>query len=344
MENSPASSPSLVLPDGDEPKPARRLLTVRPARAFAPASVGNFGAGFDSLGAALEPLDGSPWGDVVALTPAPRTRLEVSGPYAALLPPDPAQNLVLRTYELYAAALAARSLQAPTVAFHLEKNLPVCSGLGSSASSVAATLAACQAAFGRPLARGELFRVAGEAEALVSGSFHLDNVVPSLVGGLQLMVPGADGRHDPRALPWFREMVIVLVSPELTLATSTARQAIPRQIPLAETIAFAQNLAGFVYALEARDREVFRRCLRDLLAEPHRAPLVPGFRAAQKAAMDAGALGCTLSGAGPALFAVTSSPAAGERIGQAIELAFSALGIPARHRLCRLAQQGAQEI
>ncbi len=344
MVAAPQSSPDAALAEAEGPASSHRALAARPARVFAPASVGNFAAGFDSLGAALEPLDGTPWGDVVEVAPAPRIRLEVSGAFASHLPADPAQNLVLRTYALYSSALAAHGLEAPPLAFRLEKNLPVASGLGSSASSVAATLAACQASLGQPLARAELFTVAGEAEALVSGSFHLDNVVPSLVGGLQLMVPGADGRHDPRALPWFREMVIIVVTPELELETSVARQILPRELPMAEAIAFAQNLSGFVYALEARDREVFRRCLRDLLAEPYRAHLVPGFRPVQRAALAAGALGCTLSGAGPAVFAVAPSPADAERVGLAMTRAFDQAGVPARHRLCRLAHAGAREI
>jgi homoserine kinase len=282
--SSPPSSGAAVLEpleplQLDDRSPGRvsssgRPLKAKALRAFAPASIGNFAAGFDSLGAALEPLSGEPWGDVVAVAPASRISLTVSGPYAHQLPADPERNLVLLAYGLYSEALAARGLEAPPLAFHLEKNLPICSGLGSSASSVAATLAAAQAAFGEPLSRLEIYEVAGRAEALVSGSVHLDNVVPSLSGGLQLMMPGVESAHDPRALPWFRELVIVVVSPDLSLATSASRQVLPKEIPLAAALAFAQNLAAFVYALEARDREVFRRCLRDLLAEPHRAHLV----------------------------------------------------------------------
>lgn len=337
-----------ALPDEAAPgsplRPARRLAG-RALRAFAPASIGNFAAGFDSLGAALEPLSGEPWGDVVALAPDPALRsssLSVSGPYAHQLPSDPERNLVLLAYGLYAEAVAARGFEAPPLAFHLEKNLPICSGLGSSASSVAATLAALQAAFGEPLSRLELYEVAGRAEALVSGSVHLDNVVPSLSGGLQLMMPGAESAHDPRALPWFRELVVAVVSPDLAIATSASRQVLPREIPLASALAFAQNLAAFVYALEARDREVFRRCLRDLLAEPHRAHLVPGFPAAQSAALAAGALGCSLSGAGPAIFAVAPSPAEGERIALAMRSALAEAGLRSEHRLCRLSPTGAR--
>lgn len=117
--------------------------TIR-RRAYAPASIGNFAAGFDLMGAALAPLDGSLWGDVVGAEPADEPALTVSGSYAGVLPADPRQNLVLRTYELFRKELRGRGIEVPALAFHLEKNLPRCSGLGSSASSVAATLAVCR--------------------------------------------------------------------------------------------------------------------------------------------------------------------------------------------------------
>jgi len=157
-------------------------------RAYAPASIGNFAAGFDLMGAALAPLDGSLWGDVVGAEPADEPALTVSGPYARVLPAEPRHNLVLRTYEIFRKELSGRGIEVPAIAFHLEKNLPRCSGLGSSASSVAATLAACQALLDFPLSAAEVWALAGRAEALVSGSPHLDNVIPCLAGGIQLLV------------------------------------------------------------------------------------------------------------------------------------------------------------
>src|SRR5262249_52355113 len=149
------------------------------------------------------------------------------------------------------------------------------------ASSIAATLAACQAAYGEPLARGEVFALAGRAEALGAGAPHLDNVIPALLGGLQLLLPGANGVPEPRPLPWCEDLVVAVLGPELALSTAKSRQALPGALPLNEVVGFGQNLAGFVYALERGDRELLRRCLRDVLTETHRAPLVPGFRAAQ---------------------------------------------------------------
>jgi homoserine kinase len=313
-------------------------------RAYAPASIGNFAAGFDLLGAALAPLDGGLWGDVVTARPAEggEPSLAVSGPFAGQLPADPRNNLVLRTWVLYRDEVQRRGFPCPPVAFYLEKNLPTCSGLGSSGSSVAATLTACQALLGEPLDRDELLTVAGQAEGLVSGSFLLDNVVPCLRGGLQLLVPGRNGLAEARLLPWFDDLVLAVISPAYELATERSRRALPHVLPISEAVAFAQNLAGFVLAVESGDRDLLRRCLRDILAEPHRAPLVPGFHAAQAAALEAGALGCTLSGSGPAIFAVTESERAGRAVACALREALAKAGLDSTARLCRIDTRGAR--
>ncbi len=311
-------------------------------RAYAPASIGNFAAGFDLMGAALAPLDGSLWGDVVGASEALSTSLQVAGPFAALMPSDPAQNLVLRTFEFMREALRAKGLARPEVAFTLQKNLPRSSGVGSSASSIVATLVAVQVLLGEPFTRAELLGLAGRAEALVSGSVHLDNVAPSLHGGLLLLVPGEAGSSKPRALPWPAELVLAVVHPSLELATEQARKVIPAALPMAEALAFAQNLAAFVHALHTKDQEVFVRCLRDVLAEPRRADLVPGFRAAQAAAMAAGALGCTLSGSGPSLFAVAESAEHGEELAAAMQAAFQTAGVASSARLCGVDPTGAR--
>ena len=311
-------------------------------RAYAPASIGNFAAGFDLMGAAVAPLDGSLWGDVVTAEIAAAPSLTVSGPHAAGLPLDPWQNLVLRTFVLFREALAERGIDGPPIAFHLQKNLPQRSGLGSSACSVVAALTACQALLGEPFSHSEMYALAGRGEALVSSAPHLDNVVPALAGGLQLLVPGAGGSPEARPLPWPEDLVIVMVSPAFELATEESRKVLPSCFALGETLDFAQNLAGFVHALESGDRTLLRRCLRDVLAEPHRAPLVPGFRAAQAAALKAGALGCTLSGSGPALFAVAESPVQGRAVGDAMQAGLREAGLASEARLCELDRLGAR--
>lgn len=310
--------------------------------AYAPAGIGNFAAGFDLLGAAISPLDGALWGDRVEVrlaagrAAAAGDRLECRGPFAHRLPADPRQNLVFKARDVFARALGE---PLPPLDFVLHKELPVASGLGSSAASVAATLVALNELCGRPLDDGQLLVAAGEAEAQASGAVHLDNVAPALLGGLRLVDPASGSR----ALPFPEGLRFVLWVPELELETRVARSVLPRDLSVPHAIAWAQNLGALIHALHTDDRQLLASVLRDSLAEPYRAALVPGFRAVQAAALAAGALGCTLSGAGPAVFAVVE-PAAAKAIAAAGVAAWRTAGVTAYARLCRLDLAGARRI
>ncbi|HEX7184182.1 MAG TPA: homoserine kinase, partial [Thermoanaerobaculia bacterium] len=303
-------------------------------RAFAPAGVGNFAAGFDVLGAALAPVDGSLWGDVVEVEAADEPRFVCKGPYADRLPADPADNLVIRTRDLFEEAVGS---PLPPLALTLHKGLPVCSGLASSAASVTAAAMALNAWRGEPLGKADLLALAGRAEGLASGSVHLDNVAPCLLGGLLLVPPAG----LPRPLPFPEDLRIVMASPALALATREARRVLPKEVPLALAVEHSQNLAAFVHALYTDDRPLLRITLRDLLAEPWRADLVPGFREAQRGALAAGALGASLSGAGPAVFAVAEERDA-PAVADALIHGFGSRDVAAEARICRLDTRGAR--
>lgn len=316
---------------------------VSPAvTAYAPASIGNVAAGFDLLGAALAPLDGSLLGDFVQASFAPEASFSLEGPFAGALAGETRPNLALRAAELFQEALKARGQPAGPFALRLEKRLPVASGLGSSASSIVATLVALQALCGDPLGAPELLELAGRAEGSTSGGIHLDNVAPSLLGGLQLAVPGRDGKPAARRLPWPAELLLVVVHPEFRLPTAQSRAALPDRPAWDDTVDFAGNLAGLVHALHSGDRALLARCLRDPLVEAHRAPLVPGFRAAQAGALAAGALGCSLSGSGPSVFAVAENEDQARRIAAALQSSFREVDLPTQAWVCALDPEGAR--
>ena len=225
-------SPTLFSPA----KLARKLSGALPesgwVTAYAPAGIGNFAAGFDLLGAALAPLDGELWGDCVDVRRAvgreagEGDRLECRGRFAHRLPAEPLENLVLKARDAFASRFAE---PLPALDFVLHKNLPVASGLGSSASSVAATLVALNELFGHPLDERALLAAAGEAEAQASGAVHLDNVAPALLGGLRLVDP----ESGSRALPFPEELLFVLWVPALELETRFARSVLPRELAAA---------------------------------------------------------------------------------------------------------------
>ena len=286
------------------------------------------------VGAAIVPVTGPPLGDQVEIRLARADAFTSEGPFAHRLPSRSEDNLALQARDAFARAWG-RPL--PPLAIRLVKNLPVGSGLGSSSATVVATLAALDALLEAGLGPDALLRAGGETEAQGCGTFHLDNVAPALLGGLRLVDPAGSAR----ALPFPEELLFAVASPELELNTRDARRALPARVSQALAVAHAQNLASLVLALLTGDAGLRRTCLRDLVAEPHRAGLVPGFRAVQAAAMGQGAEGCTLSGAGPAIFAVADRGRA-EAVAEAMTRAWDQAGVRCQVRICRLEEQGAR--
>ena len=321
---------------------AHAELPTKGLVAYAPASIGNVAAGFDLLGASLAPLDGSLLGDLVHAAPAAEPSFRLVGPCAPALAGDTRPNLAVRALSLFHEALQAKGGEVGPIALTLEKRLPVSSGLGSSASSIVAALAALQALYGEPFSMAELVDLAGRTEGLTSGSVHLDNVVPSLLGGLQIVVPGRQGGSATRRLPWPAELLLVVAHPDVHLSTAVSRKALPERPEWRATIDFAGNLAGLVHALHTGDRGLLARCLRDPIVEVHRAPLVPGFHAAQSAALEAGALGCSLSGSGPSMFAVAEDEAQAHLILQGLRGGFASAGLASQGWVCALDPVGAR--
>jgi homoserine kinase len=324
-----AASPFLSL-DG----PARSGPRVM--RAFAPPSMGNVAAGFDVLGAALAATEGGLWGDLVEIRENDLDEFSWTGPYGARLPLKSGDNLVLRARDAFARRLGK---PLPPLAIQLHKGLPVSSGLGSSAASIVATLVALNAWFDDALDTRELLSLAGELESIASGTVHFDNVAPCLLGGLCLVA--VDG--SIRALPFPDDLVWMIIQPDLELPTMRARAVLPAQVPWHVAVSHGQNLGSMIHGLHMKDRDLIRRSLRDLLAEPHRADLVPAFRNAQAAAMSEGAWGCSYSGAGPAMFAIAEENQS-QFIAQSMVAAFARTGVPAQARMCLLDRAGARVI
>lgn len=317
------------------------MSSNRVLRAYAPASIGNFAAGFDILGAALAPLDGSLLGDVVRVEASDKDSFSLKGPFGPRLKKESRQNLVLRSRDLFREALTAKGLESHPLALVLEKQLPLSSGLGSSGSSIVATLVALQAHHGEPLSRTELLDLAARAEGTYSGMPIMDNVASSLLGGLQMVVPGTAGA-SLRGLPWPEDLILVVVHPAMELSTAQSRSALPTVMGVDSAVEFGSNLAAFVHALHTHDRRLLARTLRDVLAEPHRASLVPGFAEAQRTALAEGALGCSLSGSGPSMFAVAESEAAATRIQAGLQQTLKGAGHESQAWLCGLDLEGAR--
>jgi homoserine kinase len=306
---------------------------------FAPASVANFGVGFDVLGAAL---DGP--GDVVRahLTDKPGVRvLGVTGD-GGRLPRSARRNTaaVAAAAVLEAAGERRRGLE-----LELEKGLPLSSGMGSSAASAAAGALAAGLLLGVS-DRGALLRPALLGEHVADGSWHGDNVFASLLGGF-VLVPSSDpeGPLAPVRLRVPARLRLVLVHPGLELPTRRARGVVPRSVPMSVHTSHAASLASFVAALASGDlARAGCALLQDRLVDPARLPLIPGGRTVLDAMLGAGAFGACLAGAGPSLLALTEAGPAAARIARAAEAAWRRTGIDARAGVHRLDLRGARRV
>ena len=303
----------------------------RSVRGFAPGSVGNIGPGLDILGMAITGAGDS----VVARTSyAPGVR--ILNPGHIDLPTDPARH----TAGLAAAAVLRRAgVHDFSVALEVSKGLPLSGGQGGSAASAVAAAVAVHALLGRPLDTATLLECCIEAEAVVAGR-HADNVAPILLGGI-VLVRSMDPL-DLVSLPVPPDLHIVLAQPTQKLETRAGRAALPRDLPLATALHQAAQVGAIVAALASGDLALLGRAIDDRIAEPARGPLLPWFAEAKAAALDAGALGCSISGSGPTAFALADSPQRAEAVGQAMAKAYEAQGIPCRARAATVERRGAR--
>jgi homoserine kinase len=316
-------------------------LTIR-LRVFAPATVANLGPGFDVLGLALERP-----GDLIEaeLATEPGVEIvEISGDGGALTT-EPTQNVA----SCAAAEVLRRSQDTGLVAAHrqglrlwLHKQVPLASGLGSSGASSVAGAVVANALLGRPLGPEDLLRCAMEGERAACGSAHADNVAPGLFGGIVLVrsYEPVEVVHLPvPALLW-----IAVAHPHCELATSDARAVVMgHRYSIAEAVTNIGNVGAFVAALHAGDLALLGRSVTDALVEPLRARLIPGFSDVKAAALAAGGLGCSISGAGPSVFAFGSGEASATRTGAAMREAFRrAAGLECDLFVGRVGREGAR--
>ena len=308
-------------------------------RYYAPASTGNFSVGFDLLGLALEPISGELLGDVLEITGQSQVfSLSQSGRYVHQLPTNPDDNLVRICFQAFQQKVA---IALPPLAVHLQKNLPVGSGLGSSACSIAVACYAFNEYFKRPLNTAELLQLMAECEGGVSGSVHYDNVAPSLLGGLQLMLPGSP--QICRSLPWFAYWRVVVCYPGTLISTKAAREVLPVAVSRATAIEFSGLLARFVSALYAQDEAEALASVHDVLAEPHRLLLIPELLQLRKKMREQGIAHLGISGSGPTLFALCSN----DEQAQSAEKLFRShyeKNTDAMTHICRIAKYGARQI
>jgi homoserine kinase len=285
--------------------------------AFAPASVGNVGVGFDVLGHAIEGV-----GDAVTLRRRATPGIVITSISGLItdLPREPANNSATLPLLRMAADHGIRD----GLELALHKGIPLGSGMGGSAASAVAAVVAGDALWGLRLGHAAMLEYALEGEQAASGASHPDNAAAALLGGLVLTEPGRPPRCTRLAVP--AGVACVLCHPELEVRTRDARRILAPVVPLADWVRQSAWLAGFVAGCLRNDLEQVARCLQDEIIWPQRARLVPGAAQALAAARAAGALGGSLSGSGPAVFAWAPVAAAGA-VAAAFQQSFRAGGV-----------------
>lgn len=292
------------------------MSSVRIASAFAPACVGNVGVGFDILG---HTLAGAGDRAQVARIDEPVVRIAAIEGVVRELPLEAARNTA------GAALIALRDALRLEHGFELtlHKGIALGSGMAGSAASCVAALVAANALLDVPLPREALYGFAMEGETVASGGRHGDNVGPQLLGGLVLATASRLVRI-PVPAHWH----CALVHPHVVLETRRARAALAGAYALHEFVAQSANLAQVIAGCWRGDAALVREGLKDVLVEPRRAPLVPNFARVQQAALDHGALGASISGAGPSVFGWFEDASAAHAAAGAMRAAFAEAGLP----------------
>ncbi|HCW07306.1 MAG TPA: homoserine kinase [Cytophagales bacterium] len=302
------------------------------AKAFAPATIANVSCGFDVFGLAID----APGDEVeISLNDSGSVRMKAIFGDEGRLPMDASQNTAGVAVIEFLKSIGKNSGAQIT----LHKKLPLGSGMGSSAASAVAAVVAINHLFDEPLSREQLLPFAMEAERIACGSAHADNVAPSLFGGLTLI--RTNNPLDVISIPTPDDLTCVLVHPHIEVKTRDARQVLKQTIPLKDGITQWANTAALVAGMMKQDYALIGRSLVDVVVEPMRALLIPGFDRIKSKAITSGALGCGISGSGPTIFCLCEGMANANRAGKSIQEEFETMNLRSEIFISHVNKKGA---
>jgi homoserine kinase len=302
-------------------------------KVFAPATVANVACGFDVLGFAVE----NPGDEVVLKKKStPGVKITTITGDEGRLTKDADKNTVG-----VAISRFLNHLQLDTgIEITLHKKMPLGSGLGSSAASAVAGVFAVNQLLGMPLNQQELLPFAMEGERIACGSAHADNVAPSLLGGFVLI-----RSYDPLdviKIPTPANLYSTIIHPQVEVQTKDAREILKKQIPLKDAVIQWGNVGGLIAGLMLSDYELIGRSMKDVIVEPIRAILIPGFEDVKQAALSAGALGCGISGSGPSIFALSTSEGIAHKVGGEMQKVLNSIHIGSEVYISKINNSGPQ--
>ena len=298
---------------------------------FAPASVANVACGFDIFGFAVD----NP-GDEIILKKNNTGKLNIISieGEGGRLPLDPAKNTATISIQKFLEKIGSGQ----GFDMNLKKLMPLGSGMGSSAASAVAGVYAANVLMGKPLPQRDLLPFAMEGERIACGSAHADNVGPSLMGGFIVV-----RSYEPLDIIQIKtpsELYATIVHPQVEVNTKDARNILRREVSLKNTITQMGNVAGLIAGLMTPDYDLISRSLVDVIIEPIRSILIPQFDDVKNAAIENGALGCSISGSGPAMFALSKDLETAHKVGQAMQKGFAKVGIESTSYVSTINQNG----
>ncbi|NGP88173.1 homoserine kinase [Fodinibius halophilus] len=303
-------------------------------KVFAPASVANVSCGFDVLGFALQ----SPGDEIIARRVESSSKLEI-------VTVTGANGMLPTSVEKNTAGVAAQMLLDYLecefgIELEIHKKMPLGSGLGSSAASSVGAVVAVNRLLGSPLEDKELLQFAAEGERVACGTAHLDNVAPSLLGGVVFIRDQESA--DVFALECPKPLFATVVHPQIEIKTEDTRKILRRDIPLKKAVTQWGNVGGLVAGLLKGDYGLISRSLHDEIIEPVRSVLIPGFDKVKEAAINADVLGSGISGSGPSVFALSSTRGTAVRAGKRMQGAFDKIGLENECYISKVNEQGPQ--
>ena len=304
-------------------------------KVFSPATIGNIGPGFDVLGLAIKGM-----GDIVEVWEIPENKIVIEKI-------ENADHPISQNPDKNTAGIAAREVLRllkikQGIGIKITKGMPAGSGLGSSAASAAAAAYAVNLLFGEQLSKMDLILPATLAEEFVSGAFFADNVAPALLGGATLTRSSVP--LDVTHLGNISDLVIILALPNIQILTKDAREMLPQEVKIKDFIANMANACLIASAFSKDNYDLFSRSLKDIVIEPVRSQLIPGFNKVKAVALEAGADGMTISGAGPAVFAITNSKKKAPIIEDAMNRTFQKNGVECSTLITKPSQKGSVQI
>ena len=302
---------------------------MKSIRVFCPGTIANVSCGFDVLGLSLAGV-----GEYMNVTQTPTKGITISEITGQDLPLETAKNVA------GVAGLALLEALGSEAGFDIkiEKKIKAGSGIGSSAASSAGAVWAINHLLGNPYTTIELIPFAMEGERLASGVAHADNVAPALLGGFTLV--RSTDPLDVVSLPSPRELYATVIHPQIEIKTADSRRILKSSLSLKDAITQWGNVGGLVAGLYREDYELIGRSLQDVVIEPVRSILIPGFDEIKAAALNAGALGCGISGSGPSVFALSKGADKAHEVAQQLKEVYTPMGIPFDIHISNINEKG----